>query len=114
MTRIPLRLSNSDKSPRVPVERGNVRRRPHQAASAALHVAQDYASVGLPVFPLRPGEKNPSTPHGTDDPTTNTTPIRAWWTLWPTANHHRERSEVGVQSSVARTGASVQISGGAS
>ena len=114
MSILPLLLSNSDKSPWVPVERRNIRRRPHQAASAALHVARDYAPVGLPAFPLRPGEKNPSTPYGTDDATTNTTPIRAWWTRWTTVNHHRKRTEVGGRIRVARACASVLVSGGAS
>jgi len=86
VTRIPFRPPNSDDSPRVRSERRNVRRRPHQAAAAALHVAQDYAAVGLPVFPLWPGEKNPLTRNGMLDATTDAGQIRAWWTRWPTAN----------------------------
>jgi len=76
MSILPLLLSNSDKSPWVPVERRNVRRRPHQAASAALHVAQDYASVGLPVFLVVPGGKRLRTPHNNGDATTDLAQIR--------------------------------------
>ncbi len=86
MTRIPLPIPNSDNSPRVPAERRRVRRRPNWAASAALLVAQNYASVGLPVIPLAPGGKRPATPHGKDDATTDAGQIRQWWTQWTTAN----------------------------
>ena len=62
MTKIPSRVPNSDDSSRVSAERRKVRRRPHQAASAALLVAQNYAGVGLLVFALWPGDKWPNSP----------------------------------------------------
>jgi len=54
VTRKPVQLPNSDNFPPVPAERRKVRRRPRKAASAMLPVAQDYAAVGLLVFPLWP------------------------------------------------------------
>lgn len=114
MTRIPFRLPNSDNFPRVPAGRRKARRRPHQAASAALLLAQNYAGVALPVTPLWPGSGCSLTPRGMDSATTDVAQIQQGRRRWPTVNHHRKRTEVGGHSSVARTGASVLVSGGAS
>ncbi len=48
--------------------------------------ALNYARLGLPVFPCRPGEKRPLTPHGFKDATADARQIRKWWKQWPTAN----------------------------
>lgn len=114
MSRVPVRLPKSDNSSRVPAERRKVRRQPRKRASAMLTVAQDYAAVGLPVFPLRPGDKCPLTPHGRGDATADAGQILRWSMRWPTASHQRKRTEVGDRISVTYTGASVLISGGAS
>lgn len=45
-----------------------------------------YASVGWPVFPLRPGEKIPATKRGFKDASTDPDQIRRWWEESPTAN----------------------------
>jgi len=68
------------------VERRQAPRRRGLPKSAPSQIAQDYATVGLPVFPLWPGKKNPSTRNGMLDATTDAGQIRAWWTRWPTAN----------------------------
>ena len=39
-----------------------------------------------PVFPCRIRGKEPLTPHGFKDATTDEARIRAWWTQWPNAN----------------------------
>ncbi len=114
MTRIPSQLPNSDDSSRVPAERWKVRRRSHQAASAALVGAQNYGGVGLPVIPLAPGGKRPVTPHRADDATTDVGQMGQWWTQWPTVSHLCTCTEVGDRIRGAHTGASVLISGGAS
>lgn len=55
----------------------------NQLASAAL----DYAGVlGLPVFPCRPGEKEPLTTHGFKDASLDETQVAQWWRQWPSAN----------------------------
>lgn len=48
--------------------------------------AEHYATSGLHVFPLRPREKTPLTPHGHKDATTDLAQVRAWWDQWPDAN----------------------------
>jgi hypothetical protein len=45
-----------------------------------------YASRGVPVFPGRPGSKEPLTPHGFKDASVNPGKITAWWNRWPNAN----------------------------
>ncbi len=45
---------------------------------AAAH-ALAYARRGWPVFPCRPGSKEPATPHGFKDATTDPERIAAWW-----------------------------------
>ena len=49
---------------------------------AALH----YAAEGFAVLPIWPNAKNPLTPNGFKDATTNHQQINEWWTRWPTAN----------------------------
>lgn len=48
--------------------------------------AEFYAGKGLAVFPCKPRGKEPLTPHGCKDATTDAAQIRAWWTKWPDAN----------------------------
>src|SRR5262249_14408536 len=48
--------------------------------------ALDYATRGLAVLPLRPIAKEPLTPHGVNDATTDAAVIRSWWQRWPAAN----------------------------
>jgi hypothetical protein len=48
--------------------------------------AQAYAAYGWPVFPCRPGSKEPATRHGFLDATTDPGQIRWWWRRQPGAN----------------------------
>lgn len=52
----------------------------------ALTAALEYAARGWHVFPCKPGEKTPATPHGFKDATTDEETIRAWWARTPAAN----------------------------
>ena len=45
-----------------------------------------YAGRGWPVFPLRPGQKAPLTPHGYKYATTDPAAIGRWWSAAPDAN----------------------------
>jgi hypothetical protein len=45
-----------------------------------------YAKKSIPVFPCKPGGKEPLTSHGHLDATTDPERIRAWWSRWPDAN----------------------------
>jgi hypothetical protein len=56
------------------------------AAATALARALAYARRGWPVFPCRPGRKEPGTPHGFKDATTDPERITAWWTSVPSRN----------------------------
>lgn len=51
---------------------------------AALAVALDLASRGLPVFPCGP-DKRPLTPHGFKDASRDARQIEAWWQAYPEA-----------------------------
>jgi P4 family phage/plasmid primase-like protien len=54
-----------------------------------LSEALRLAALGLHVFPLQPGRKEPlgsEAPHGQDDATTDPEIITGWWTRNPTAN----------------------------
>ena len=51
--------------------------------SAALKYASQY---GWAVFPIRPEDKRPLTPHGCKDAKKDPGAIRAWWKRWPNAN----------------------------
>jgi hypothetical protein len=48
--------------------------------------AQAYARVGWPVFPCRPGSKEPATSSGFYDATTDERQIRRWWRHEPDRN----------------------------
>lgn len=53
---------------------------------STLRRALEYASQGWPVFPCRPGSKEPATRHGFRDATTDADRIRSWWRRQPAAN----------------------------
>jgi hypothetical protein len=59
-------------------------RRPGGQATLARALA--YARRGWPVFPCRPGRKEPDTAHGFMDATTDPERITAWWTAGPSRN----------------------------
>jgi hypothetical protein len=48
--------------------------------------ALDYARRGWPVFPCKPGSKEPATIHGFKDATTDLDQITRWWWYNPAAN----------------------------
>ena len=48
--------------------------------------ALGYAKKSIPVFPCKPGRKEPLTPNGHKDASTDPERIRAWWSRWPDAN----------------------------
>jgi hypothetical protein len=54
--------------------------------SPALSAVLRYAAAGWPVFPCKPGSKEPLTSHGFKDATTDPGVIHRWWTRWPDAN----------------------------
>jgi hypothetical protein len=56
------------------------------AGDIALACALAYARRGWPVFPCRPGRKEPATSHGFKDATTDPDRIIAWWTAVPGRN----------------------------
>ena len=58
-------------------------RAPGQKLAAALWYA---GTIGGPVFPVRPGGKQPATLHGLKDATRTERTIKEWWQLWPEAN----------------------------
>ncbi len=51
-----------------------------------LRAALTYAGEGVPVFPCKPGGKEPLTKHGFHDASTDASKITAWWDRWPEAN----------------------------
>ena len=55
---------------------------PPRLLDAALY----YASLGWPVFPLKPRTKVPATRNGFKDATTDADRVRAWWGRHPDAN----------------------------
>lgn len=56
---------------------------PPDLLKAALRYARDF---GWPVHPLKPGSKEPDTPHGFKDASTDLTRIERYWRKHPTAN----------------------------
>jgi hypothetical protein len=58
-------------------------RAPGQKLAAALWYA---GTIGVPVFPVKPGDKQPASLHGFKDATRIEQTIREWWQLWPEAN----------------------------
>lgn len=48
--------------------------------------ARVFATSGVPVFPVAAGGKQPLTPHGFHDATTDLDRAHAWWSAAPTAN----------------------------
>jgi hypothetical protein len=61
-------------------------RGPAASPEATVAAALAYAGRGWPVFPCKPGSKQPATPHGFKDATTDPGRIRAWWQRHPHAN----------------------------
>ena len=51
-----------------------------------LEHAYQFASLGMPVFPIEVGGKRPLTEHGFKDATTDQDQILAWSTKWPECN----------------------------
>lgn len=54
----------------------------HQLRDAALILAD----AGVPVFPCAPGDKNPVTPNGFHDASTDVRQVARWWLRTPDAN----------------------------
>jgi hypothetical protein len=54
--------------------------------TAALRAALAYAAAGWPVHLCKPDSKEPDTPHGFKDATTDEWRIRAWWSAVPDRN----------------------------
>lgn len=55
-------------------------------ASSLLEAALAYARAGIPIFPLRPGNKQPLVPRGFYSATTDLQRILQWWHTTPQAN----------------------------
>ena len=54
--------------------------------SGLQSAALGYARAGWPVFPIIPRDKNPITPNGFKDATTDGDRVRQWWEQHPGAN----------------------------
>lgn len=55
-------------------------------AEAMVRTALAYAAAGWPVFPCKPGSKEPATDHGFKDASVDPDVIRWWWQRTPDAN----------------------------
>ncbi len=53
---------------------------------APREAAHRYADVGWPVFPCRPGSKEPATEHGFFNATMDHRQVERWWRRHPDAN----------------------------
>lgn len=53
---------------------------------ALIEAAIWYCRAGIPVFPLKAGQKVPATKRGFYDATTDVDKVRAWWQATPQAN----------------------------
>src|SRR5579871_4239371 len=58
----------------------------HRDGSRMLKAALKYAQQSIPVFPIRSRGKEPITPHGFKDATTDEAQIHQWWGSYPEAN----------------------------
>jgi hypothetical protein len=59
---------------------------PNSAPATLLKAALAVARNGKPVFPCKPGGKEPLTTRGHIDATTDPRKIHMWWKRWPNAN----------------------------
>ena len=59
---------------------------PNSAPATLLKAALAVARNGKPVFPCKPGGKEPLTRRGHIDATTDPRKIHMWWKRWPNAN----------------------------
>jgi hypothetical protein len=59
---------------------------PNSAPATLLKAALAWARNGKPVFPCKPGGKEPLTRRGHIDATTDPRKIHMWWKRWPNAN----------------------------
>lgn len=48
--------------------------------------AETYAKAGWYIFPVKPRDKTPITPHGLKDASNKIDVVRQWWAKWPEAN----------------------------
>jgi hypothetical protein len=78
MTTEPRRTESAQWSPRLPIELSEA---PDVTSAAAM-----LAHRGIPVFPCAPYGKQPLTPHGFHDASTERIEVEAWWQRWPHAN----------------------------
>ncbi len=63
-----------------------VNQSPEPRKSRLLAAALRFASKGIPVFPCRPGGKEPLVSGGFKAATRDPRKIRMWWSRWPDAN----------------------------
>lgn len=56
------------------------------ADQSLADAAAQYARAGVPVFPVRPGDKRPLTGRGLLDASTDPQRVANWWRRWPDAN----------------------------
>lgn len=57
-----------------------------EQAAKPVSAAKALATVGVPVFPCVPLQKNPLTEHGFHDASTEASVVADWWRQWPDAN----------------------------
>lgn len=91
-----------DEADRLAALLDGIDKRPPRLLDSALF----YASWGWPVFPLKPGTKEPATRNGFKDATTSTGVIREWWRRNPSAN-------IGVRTGVLFDALDVDFKNGA-